>query len=208
MWYNRVVSAKISDFREGKEMRKITGKITAAILMITFLFCFAGCSGQRSSEATTTTTKAYDYYLLLDTEISEFNSVYTLYMRTHPEEMKIDKGTGKTYNGEECTFTYSTTEKYKNLTLTKSYSDRMVVDEYFRLDDGSLFMARTTAYSDGTFGLVEKYIVRDNKVLFLNEETKTVDTIADLSTEEESKVMGDKDMFLHFEDIEYVYEQK
>lgn len=189
-------------------MRQIISKITSAVLLLSMAFFFAGCSGARTSDETTATTRPYEYYLLLDREISEYNSVYSLYMRTHAEEMKINRGTAKTPGGEDCSFTYTTTEKYKNLTFTRSYSDKTVIDEYFRLEDGCLFMARTTAYSDGTFGLVEKYIVRKNKVLFLNEETKTVDTVAELNSDNESQVMHDKDMFLRFEDIEYVYEQK
>ena len=191
-------------------MRNSIRKITISVLILSIFICLTGCAGKISSDDTSSSadeSRAYYSYLLLDTELKEFNATFNLYLRTHASEMKVDNGTGKTYNGEECTFMYTTTNMYKSLTLTKSYSDKMVVDEYFKLDDGALFMARSTAFSDGTFAAVEKYVVRDNKVLFLNEDAKSVETIADLKVDEETKVMADKDMFLHFEDIEYVYEQ-
>ncbi|MBO4460100.1 MAG: hypothetical protein J5778_05515 [Clostridiales bacterium] len=192
-------------------MRKLPVRIMISVLILSFIPLLAGCNpGTISSDDVTVpsdTSSVVDSYLLLETEIKEFNALFNLYMRTHTSEMDVKNGNGKTYNGEECTFTYTTTKQYKTLTLTKSYSDKTVVDEYFKLDDGALFLARSTVYTNGTVEPVDKYIVRKNKLLFIDETDKTVKTLADLSTDDEEAIMKDKDMFLHFEDIEYVYEK-
>ena len=191
-------------------MRRLLGRLTAAVLILSFMSFLTGCNpGSISSDDVTTTSETssvVDSYLLLETEIKEFNALFNLYMRTHTSEMDVKNGTGKTYNGEDCNFTYTTTKQYKTLTLTKNYSDKTVVDEYFKLDDGALFLARSTVYTNGKFDPVDKYIVRKNKLLFVDETDKTVKTLADLTTDDEETIMKDKDMFLHFEDIEYVYE--
>ncbi len=57
-------------------MRQIISKITSAVLLLSMAIVFAGCSGARTSDETTATTRPYEYYLLLDREISEYNSVY------------------------------------------------------------------------------------------------------------------------------------
>ncbi len=191
-------------------MHRTVRHISATILIVALLFTMAGCKGAISSEDTSAPSDAtteVNSYLLLDTELKEFNAVYNLYMRTHSSEMDVKRGTGKTPNGEECTFSYTKTEMYKSLTLMRELSDKTIVDEYFKLDDGALFLARSTAFKNGTFGPVEKYIVRSGKLFSLNTTDLKVDTLADLETDGETKVMADHDMFLHFEDIEYVYEQ-
>ncbi len=192
-------------------MYRSISRFLVPVLVLSLLFSLAGCKGEISSEDTTATSATastlVDSYLLLDTEIKEFNTLYNVYMKANAEKREVKSGKGKTYNGEDCDFIYAKTESYKTLTLTKKYSDKMVVDEYFRLNDGSLFLARSTAYNDGTFGLVEKYVVRDNKLLFLDSSDKTVKTLAEINSDNQTKIMAEHDMFLHFEDIEYVYEQ-
>lgn len=191
-------------------MRRLLGRLTTAVLILSFMSFLTGCNpGAISSDDVTVTSSSpvVDSYLLLETEIKEFNALYNLYMRTHASEMDIKNGKGKTYGGEDCDFTYTTTKKYKTLTLIKSYSDKTVVDEYYTLDDGALFMARSTVYTNGTVEPVDKYIVRDNKLIFIDETDKSVKTLADFATDSEETVMRDKDMFLHFSDIEYVYEK-
>lgn len=190
-------------------MNRSISRFLVPVLVLSLLFSLAGCKGEISSEDTSVSADSteVDSYLLLDTEIKEYNYMYNLYLRSNPDKMQVKKGSTKTPNGEECSFAYTKADTYKSLALTKNYSDKMVMDEYFRLNDGSLFLARTTTFSDNTFGPVEKYIVRSGKLLFLDPADLKVKTLADLEADGETKIMADHDMFLHFEDIEYVYEQ-
>jgi|GEM_PF-3185322 len=174
-------------------------KLIAAMLLGTVLVV-GGCNSEKiySNPETEATAAEEVTYEDLNTDISEFSTVFNAYLNEHMDDVSVARGDGTTPAGQACTYEYLTCDTYRKLTLTEESDDAVTVEEYFDMTDGRLFLARTTAYNDGTYGDVEKYIISGDTIYILNGSDKTVET----------RTVADSGMQIYysFDEIAYVYE--
>ena len=183
-------------------MRKSIKSILTILMAFTVIFGIVSCSAEEAAiPMLTDNTPSYED---VKKKIDLFDEVYGNYVYHNQEELKGSSGEGYTPLGNSCVYTYVTNIEGKNkadtvrsCTLEITHDDgSMVVDEYFAVDNQTLFIVRTTNPGDGTFGEVFKYVVLDNTLYEINEKEATLTQVEKADT---------LDLYLSFAEIKDLY---
>lgn len=172
--------------------------IMLAGCLIASLFMFSACE----DDATLATlNESQPSYGTVITEIDEYTSAYSEYMAsvTNDENAySISVKDSYTASGIPCCGTLLTTTEggYQRLTVQIEYETNEVVDEYFKVSDSLIFIARTTSTDDSTLGTVEKYCIIDGTLYSINDDSDELTPVEQPDT---------LDFYLSWSEIEETY---
>lgn len=174
-------------------MRKLVSILISVTIM---LFAFVGCA----EDAALNSTKAAPSYEEVMTTINDFEDTYSNYLRNNQDKLIQINSEGNTPSGVPCSSLYLTTEDkaISSCSLQITYEDRMCIDEYFLINDSTLFIAHSdNVPTDGTFGgELSKYIIIDGTLYLINETEQTVSVVDHPDT---------LDFYLSFSEITELY---
>ena len=183
-------------------MKKKLRLLIVALLSVLMIFSAVSCREEAATPFFNGDNEPT--YQELSQKVDVFEQVYGNYLDNHQDEVKILNGEGYTPLGNTCAYTYITnieginkadTVKSCTLFVTED-GGAQHVDEYFAVDNSTLFIARTTVPTDGSLGEVTKYFYVDNKLYKANEQESTLEQIDKPDT---------LDLYLSFKDLTDLY---
>jgi hypothetical protein len=130
--------------------------------------------------------------------ISEYEGSYALFMNSKGNTVTRYESEGTTPLGLDCTATYTAAPDgmYKNVAIVATRDGSEMHDEYFALNDDTMFVVRSYI-SDGTIH-IEKYLC-DSGVLFsIDEANSTILPVTDVDS---------LDLYTDFTELETTYAQ-
>ncbi len=182
-------------------MRSKARILITTILAILIIFAFSGCSEEAGIPILTESGPSYEE---LKAKVDVFDQVYANYWDNNEDELKVLTGEGESPLGNSCYYQYVTNIEGKNkadtvksctLYITNDQGESWV-DEYFAVDNATLFIARTTVPADNSLGEITKYIYVDNTLYIIDEEESTLTPVEKADT---------LDLYLTFSDLTELY---
>lgn len=181
----------------------------AVALIAALVLAGTGCEKKiSSSDTNSNTVEVVDplSYGAIDAKMREYTFGINEYMREHSSEVsqKTKKGTTPGGVPAECVYTLSPDNKYESLQMEKTVENGVQYDEYFNMGD-SIFITRTTVYSDGGFEPVDKYYIIAGVLYRVDITDQTVTKLVDLSDPAAEEIRANIDIYLSFEEIRAIY---
>ncbi|MBR6484929.1 MAG: hypothetical protein IKT14_07900 [Clostridiales bacterium] len=181
-------------------MKKIS--VLALIMAILVFACFAvSCSKAEPSVSETTlpdiaNIELPDYASTMQM-INEYEISYAEFMNNATEKVNRTETSGTTLLGNTCNARYTVTETgmYKNVALEVTRDNLLMYDEYFALDDTTMFVARSYLDADNK-PHIEKYVSVNGILFFIDEEAQTFTPVIDAAA---------NDFYSDFSQVEELY---
>ena len=182
----------------------------AAVLIAAMVLAGTGCD-KKISSSDNTNPKTVDVvdpisYGAVDAKMREYTFGINEYMREHFSEVSQKTKKGSTPGGvpADCTYTLTPDSKYESLQMEKTIENGVQYDEYFNMGD-SMFITRTTVYSDGNFEPVDKYYIIAGALYKVDITDQTVTKLVDLNDPAVEEIKANIDIYLSFEEIRALY---
>lgn len=185
-------------------MKKLTCLFLTSVLLLSCTFGVTSCSEDATPNIIeATTTASYDE---LKAKVDAFDDVYAFYCYNKQDELRMNSGEGFTTLGSPCFYTYianiagtNAADTVKSCTLEVVNDDGSSrIDEYFAVDNSTLFIARTEIEYEGAVGDVVKYICTDHTLYLVDEVNASLSAIEKPDT---------LDFYLDFSEITELYGQ-
>lgn len=175
-------------------MNKLLKTITSALLIGVLALSTASCAENADLFKKNT---APDYAATLET-FDTYQSGYADFINAGEGNIFYKQSEGFTPAGNYCESTYIESEDgtYMNCTLEVQRNDRVEHDEYYRVDENTMYFVRSFSAEGSTLFTIEKYVVISGKLYFINPETETVDPVAKPDS---------LDMFLSFSELKTLF---
>jgi len=175
-------------------MNKVLKNITSILLIGIMALSLVACA---ENADVLKTNSAPDYAATLET-FDTYQSGYADFMSAGEGNIFYKQSEGFTPAENYCSSTYIESEDgtYMNCDLEIQRNDRTEHDEYFRIDDSTMYVVRSFIDPETSAVTIDKYVVISGKLFFINPETETVDAVAKPDS---------LDMFLSFSEIKTLF---
>lgn len=175
-------------------MNKLLKNITSILLIGILALSTASCAENADVFKKNT---APDYAVTLDT-LETYQGGYADFMTAGEGNIFYKHSEGFTPAGNYCESTYLESEDgvYMNCTLEVQRNDRVEYDEYFRVDENTMYFVRSFNDTENGNFSIEKYVVISGTLYYINPETETVDTVSKPDS---------LDMFLSFSELKTLF---
>ncbi len=175
-------------------MNKTFSKIISFFLVGILALSLAACAENADAMKAKDTP---DYATTLS-NFETHQTAYSEFMNAGDGNIFYKQTEGFTPAENYCTATYIESEDgvYMNCDLEIARNDRAEHDEYFRYDDTTMYIVRSYIDPNDSSVSIQKYVVINGTLYFLNSETETVEPVAKPDS---------LDMFLSFSEIKTLF---
>ena len=174
-------------------MNKVFSRFTAVVCTFILALNLVACT--ENADATTSATNPD--YTTVNTQIFEYQNGFGDFMNDESNNVYYKTSEGFTPAENYCTASFLQSEDgtYQKCTLEVTRGEVVECDEYFLINESTVFIAR--APMSGTDSIyVEKYLIINGTLYQINDDTQTVDPVSRPDA---------LDLYLSFSEIKSLY---
>ncbi|SMC61167.1 hypothetical protein SAMN06296952_1929 [Oscillospiraceae bacterium] len=156
-------------------MNKVFSRVSAVICTLALALSLVACTENADASATATNPD----YTTLTTKIYDYQNSFGDFMNDESNNVYFKTSEGSTPGGNYCTASFLESEDgaFKKCSLEVTRDDVVECDEYFLVDESTVFIARAPISGNDSV-YIEKYVIISGTLYQINDELQTVEPVS------------------------------